>query len=136
MGRKSSCAHRVYSLLWETDISQITIYRNVKESGCKCNHCKRKTLGASRISYIQNYPQQDSEITSLEYKLHKERFILCLARELFVHLMPRTGLTQTRHPVDSCGMAGTEIYGMVKSHVQKEKQLRQRKADAEPAQTA
>ena len=33
-------------------------------------------------------------------------------------------------------MAGTEIYGMVKSHVQKEKQLRQRKADAEPAQTA
>lgn len=35
-------------------------------------------------------------------KLRKERFILCLARELFVHLMPRTGLTQTRHPVDSC----------------------------------
>ena len=101
MERKNSCTHGVHSLLWETDISQITIYRNAKESGCECNHCKRKTLGASRISYIQNHRQQDSEITSSEYKLHKAWFILCLVTELFVHLMPKTGPTQTRHPVDS-----------------------------------
>lgn len=134
MERKNSCTHGVYSLLWETDISQITIYRNVKEIGCKCKHCKKKIFFffASSISYIRNYPQQDSEITSLEYKLHKEWCILCLATELFVHLMPKTGLPQTRHPVDSCGMVWTEIYGTVKSQVQKEKQLKQHRQMLKP----
>lgn len=51
-GRKSHYSHRVYSLLWETDFSQIIIHVNVKD---KCNHGK-KTADAARVYYKQSWP--------------------------------------------------------------------------------